>query len=96
MDTFHTCFDVTVTLPCLNLEIVQEKDDTTEIEFEFVDGEQRYILAFTPLTRLALSFLACQVGLSAARVLEQKDGTGHVMLPFVLQVRSSPVAERIC
>lgn len=49
-----------------------------------------------PLPRLALSLLACQVGMSAARMLERRDGTGqHVMLPFVLQMRSSSVAERI-
>lgn len=48
---------------CLNLQIVEEKEDTSEIEFEFVDAEQRYILAFAPLTRLALSLLECQVGM---------------------------------
>lgn len=49
MDTFNTCFDVTVTVTCLDLQIVEEKEDTSEIEFEFVDGEQRYILALYPL-----------------------------------------------
>lgn len=38
MDTFNTCFDVTVTVTCLDLQIVEEKEDTSEMEFEFVDG----------------------------------------------------------